>query len=234
MQEGKAQLTWCWKWRSGFFSLSWSSILASRSLCSFVSLLSVYSFCQLLVPLSFLASSFGFGSWCWRRGSRWWCWSSLRFFKLLPLVLFAFFFSGFSSAHCVCVLKMKAKLGYVGFLFSSPVSVSVSFASPVVPSVLCFFFFSLRSCLFFLVPCSGSPLLSVFPRFLSVSPRLLRSLFSAVRGSFFVSLPLSFPRFFQSLRLAFSCPQVFFFFVAFRSLAFIAREQCRFIHWLQV
>jgi hypothetical protein len=24
------------------------------------------------------------------------------------------------------------------------------------------------------------------------------------------------------------------FFVAFRSLAFIAREQCRFIHWLQV
>ena len=105
---------------------------------------------------------------------------------------------------------MKAKLGYVGFLFSSPVSVSVSFASPVVPSVLCFFFFSLRSCLFFLVPCSGSPLLSVFPRFFSVSPRLLRSLFSAVRGSFFVSLPPSFPRFFQSLRLAFSGPQFFF------------------------
>ena len=61
------------------------------------------------------------------------------FFKLLPLVLFAFFFSGFSSAHCVCVLKTKAKLAYVGFLFSSPVS--VSFASPVVSSVLYFFFF---------------------------------------------------------------------------------------------
>ena len=41
-EEGKAQLTWCWKWRSGFFSLSWSSILASRSLRSFVPLLSVF------------------------------------------------------------------------------------------------------------------------------------------------------------------------------------------------
>ena len=61
------------------------------------------------------------------------------FFKLLPLVLLVFFFSGFSSAHCVCVLKTKAKLRYVGFLFSSPVS--VSFASPVVSSVLYFFFF---------------------------------------------------------------------------------------------
>ena len=59
------------------------------------------------------------------------------FFKLLPLVLFAFFFSGFSSAHCLCVLKTKAKLGTLAFcslplflsrllLQSSPL-ISVSF-----------------------------------------------------------------------------------------------------------
>jgi len=115
----------------------------------------VYSFCQLLVPLSFLASSFGFGSWCWRRGSRWWCWSSLRFFKLLPLVLFAFFFSGFSSAHCVCVLKMKAKLGYVGFLFSSPVSVSVSFPWLFFVYSLLWFFSSFFSGLSLVFSCLG-------------------------------------------------------------------------------
>ena len=82
--------------------------------------------------------------------------SPLVFVLVRPLSLvfcFCVLVSLFSFAYCVCVLKTKAKLGYAGFLFSSPVS--VSFASPVVPSVLCFFF-SLRSCLFFFRPCPGS------------------------------------------------------------------------------
>jgi len=60
-EEGKAQLTWCWKWRSGFFSLSWSSILASRSLRSFVPLLSVFP----SVNCSFL-SFFSLFLWFWK------------------------------------------------------------------------------------------------------------------------------------------------------------------------
>ena len=78
--------------------------------------------------------------------------SPLVFLLVRPLSLvfcFCVLVSLFSFAYCVCVLKNKAKLGYAGFLFSSPVS--VSFASPVVPYVLCFFF-SLRSCLFFSPP----------------------------------------------------------------------------------
>ncbi|KAL9396746.1 hypothetical protein Peur_010999 [Populus x canadensis] len=69
--------------------------------------------------------------------------SPLVFLLVRPLSLvfcFCVLVSLFSFAYCVCVLKTKAKLGYAVFLFSSPVS--VSFASPVVPSVLCFFFFS--------------------------------------------------------------------------------------------
>ena len=72
---------------------------------------------------------------------------SSGFSVVRPLSLvfcFCVLVSLFSFAYCVCVLKTKAKLGYAGLLFSSPVS--VSFGSPVVPSVLCFFF-SLRHCL---------------------------------------------------------------------------------------
>jgi len=221
--QGKVQLTWCWKWRSGFFSLSWSSILASRSLCSFVSLLSVYSFCQLLVPLSFLASSSGFGSWCWRRGSRWWCWSSLRFSKLLPLVLFAFSSLVFHLLTVFVFWRWRRSWGTLAFC-SLPLFLSLSRLLLQSSPLLSVFF--LCSCLF-LVPCSGSPLLSVFPKFFSVSPPgLLRSLFSAVRGSFFVSLPLSFPSFFSLFAWLFRVPLFFFLFspCALIFSGFIARE----------
>jgi hypothetical protein len=72
-------------------------------------------------------------------------------------------------------------------------------------------------CLFFFVPV----LWEETRKTVSILVRPL-SPFSAVRGFLFVSpsQPLG------------SAPPLFF--VAFRSLAFIAREQFRFIHWLQV
>jgi len=99
------------------------------------------SFC-VFISWAFLSLSNGF----------FFVFSPLVFLLVRPLSLvfcFCVLVSLFSFAYCVCVLKTKAKLGYAGLLFSS--LVSVSFASPVVPSVLCFFF-SLRSCLFFSSP----------------------------------------------------------------------------------
>ena len=60
-----------------------------------------------------------------------------------------FFFSAL-FAHCVCVLEMKAKLGYAGFLFFSPVSVSFLLSNRPLLSLLVFFLFTLFSFLVFL------------------------------------------------------------------------------------
>jgi hypothetical protein len=160
MQEGKAQLTWCWKWLSGFFQ----SFLVVYPCLKILVLVRFPSVDVFLLSAACSSLLFSFFLWFWklvlekRQSVVMLVLSS--FFKLLPLVLFAFFFSGFSSAHCVCVLKMKAKLGYVGFLFFSPVSVSVSFPWLFFVYSLLWFFSSFFSGLSLVFSCLGlaSPL----------------------------------------------------------------------------
>ena len=156
-EEGKAQLTWCWKWRSGFFSLSWSSILASRSLRSFVPLLSVFP----SVSCSFLSF----------------------FFQPFPLVLEAGVgeeaVSGFLvslssslrpfSLFC-CVIPC-----FSGFFFFCPLSVFVCALCLLLScSPPQFFSFSVAlylSCRFPLAfSCSSVLLLFFFPSFLPFFP----------------------------------------------------------------
>jgi hypothetical protein len=109
-EEGKAQLTWCWKWRSGFFSLSWSSILASRSLRSFVPLLLVFP----SVSCSFLSFFFSLFLWFWklvleqrRRSVRFW-------FHCPPLYV---------PFPCFAVLSLVSLFFFVPSLFSFVLSV---------------------------------------------------------------------------------------------------------------
>jgi hypothetical protein len=132
---------------------------------------------------------------------------------------------------CLCSSLLHVSSLLCSLFFSRYPASSASFLHPPLVAFLCglLCFFEKKqgneSLLWFL----SVPLLS----FSSVSLRLLRSLFSTVRGSFFVSpvffflvlwspvsgffallfspIPPSFPQFFLPCRMAFSCPQCFFF-----------------------
>jgi hypothetical protein len=66
-------------------------------------------------------------------------WFSPLFSCLLFLLFFCVFFLSALFAYRVCVLETKAKLGYAGFFFSSPVSFSFLLSNRPLLSLLVFF-----------------------------------------------------------------------------------------------
>jgi len=222
-EEGKAQLTWCWKWRSGFFSLSWSSILASRSLRSFVPLLSVFP----SVSCSFLSFFFSLFLWFWklvleqrRRSVGFWfhcppLYVPFPYFAVLSLVSLFFL-----SPLCFRLCSLFTSIVFSPSVFSFSVALYLSRQFPLAFS------------------CFSVLLLFFFPSFLPFFPSFSSSC-SWLSLSF--SVPQN-PHVFVCVLASFFPPVLplfFWFFVPFfspkiplcvhgLSLAFIAREQNHF------
>lgn len=149
-EEGKAQLTWCWKWRSRFFSLSWLSILASRSMRSFVPLLSVFP----SVSYSFLSSLFfSLFLWFWKlvlekRRSVGFLFHCPPFYVPFPcfavLFLVSLFFFFFLSPLCFHLCSLFTSFVFSPSVFSFSVTLYLSCQFPLAfscSSVLLSFFF---------------------------------------------------------------------------------------------